>query len=178
MSDVVDDTALRRLFDVAGSLVARRDPAAVFDWILGAAQETTGAHYAALGVLNEQRNGLAHFQTAGIDVGAHCAIGDLPRGRGVLGMLILEPRTLRLDDVTAHPISYGFPAHHPIMRSFLGVPISIRGQVWGSLYLAEKDAGAFTETDQEIAVVLAGWAAKAIDMTRVQLAGEHIGAGS
>jgi GAF domain-containing protein len=97
-------------------------------------------------------------------------------GRGVLGVLIREPQPLRLDDVTAHPSSYGFPAHHPVVRSFLGVPISIRGEVWGSLYLAEKDAGAFTETDEEIAVVLAGWAATAIDMTRVQLSSEHDGA--
>jgi GAF domain-containing protein len=176
MSDLVDDAALRRLFDVSGSLVARRDPAAVFDWIVGAAREMTGASYAALGVVNEQRDGLEHFHAVGVDDATRRAIGDPPRGRGVLGVLILEPQPLRLDDVTVHPGGYGFPAHHPVMRSFLGVPISIRGQVWGSLYLAEKDAGAFTETDEEIAVVLAGWAATAIDMTRVQLSSEHDGA--
>lgn len=176
MSGLVDDAALRRLFDVAGSLVARREPAAVFSWILSEAREMTGARYAALGVLNEQRNGLEHFQSAGVDDETHRAIGNPPRGRGVLGVLILEPKPLRLDDLTAHRVSYGFPAHHPVMRSFLGVPISIRGEACGSLYLAEKDAGAFTETDEEIAVVLAGWAATAIDMTRVRLSGEHDGA--
>jgi GAF domain-containing protein len=178
MSDLVDDSALRRLFDVGGNLVAQRDPGAVFNWILAAARELTGARYAALGVLNEQCNGLEYFHAVGVDDETHRAIGDPPRGRGVLGVLVLERQSLRLDDVTAHPGSYGFPTHHPVMRSFLGVPISIRREVWGSLYLAEKDAGAFTETDEEIAVVLAGWAATAVDMTRVQLSGEHDGAWS
>src|SRR5207244_11617463 len=97
----------------------------------GEAQHRAGARYAALGVLDEQRTELERFVTAGIDRATHRMIGELPRGRGVLGVLIEDPRPLRLADVGKHPESYGFPPGHPAMRSFLGVPIMIRGQAWG-----------------------------------------------
>jgi signal transduction protein with GAF and PtsI domain len=102
-----------------------------------------------LGILNEQHTELAQFLTAGVDEATHRAIGDLPRGRGVLGALIAHPQPLRLRDVGQHPTSYGFPDGHPIMRSFLGVPVVIGGQVWGNLYLTEKTEGEFTEADEE-----------------------------
>jgi signal transduction histidine kinase len=132
------------------------------DRVLEAAREITGARYAALGVLNQERTELVQFLTSGMDEDTHRAIGDLPRGRGVLGALIERPQPLRLSDVARYPSSYGFPAGHPVMRSFLGVPIVIRGQVWGNLYLTEKAAGEFTEADEEATVVLAEWAAIAI----------------
>jgi signal transduction histidine kinase len=163
----VDDARLRRLLDVGRSLVTELDPEAVFDRLLGVARELTGARYAAIGVLDEKREGLERFLTVGIDEDTHRAIGDLPAGRGVLGVLISEPRPLRLTDVGAHPQSYGFPLGHPPMTTFLGVPIVIEGKAWGNLYLTEKDGGEFTDDDEEAAVVLADWAAIAITNSRL-----------
>ena len=159
---------LRRLLDVGRALVGELDPEAVLDRILEEACAITGAQYAALGVLAEQRSALERFLTRGIDAGTHRAIGDLPRGRGVLGVLIEDPRPLRLADVGEHPQSYGFPAGHPPMHSFLGVPILIRGKAWGNLYLTEKEGGGeFTEDDEEAALVLAQWAGTAIENARL-----------
>jgi signal transduction histidine kinase len=159
---------LRRLHDVGRSLVTELDPELVFDRILAVAREVTGARYAALGVLNETRTELERFLTAGIDEPDRRAIGDLPRGRGVLGVLIQDPTPLRVSDVGSHPDSYGFPSGHPMMHSFLGVPIAIRGETWGNLYLAEKTGGAeFTEEDEDAAVILADYAATAIENARL-----------
>jgi GAF domain-containing protein len=123
----------------------------VLERVLEAGRELTGARYAAIGVLDAQRNALERFITLGIDEQAHRAIGDLPRGRGVLGVLITEPQPLRIDDVGRHPRSYGFPPAHPPMRSFLGVPIRVRDQVYGNLYLTEKEGGAFDAEDEDVA---------------------------
>jgi signal transduction histidine kinase len=157
---------LRRLIEVGRSLVAELDLEAVLQRVLDAARELTDARYAALGVLDEERRELERFLTVGIDDATHRMIGDLPRGRGVLGVLISEPRPLRLDDVGRHPRSYGFPLGHPPMRSFLGVPILVRGQPFGNLYLTEKAEGTFDEHDEEALVVLADWAAIAIQNAR------------
>src|SRR5271168_1085732 len=157
---------IRRLLDVGRVLTTELDTEVVLDRVLETAREITGARYAALGILNDQHTELEQFLTSGIDEETHRAIGDLPRGRGVLGALIEHPRPLRLSDVGQHPTGYGFPAGHPVMRSFLGVPVVIRGQVWGNLYLTEKAEGNFTETDEEAAVVLADWAAIAIGNAR------------
>jgi two-component system, NarL family, sensor histidine kinase DevS len=157
---------LRRLLEVGRSLVAEFDLETVLERVLAAGRELTGARFAALGVLEEQGEELERFLTSGIDEDMHAAIGRLPRGRGVLGVLISDPRPLRLTDVGAHPHSYGFPPGHPPMRSFLGVPIRIREQVYGNLYLTEKEDGEFDAADEEAAVVLAEWAAIAIDNAR------------
>jgi signal transduction protein with GAF and PtsI domain len=101
---------IRRLLDVGRALMTELDVAAVLDRVLQTARETTGAGYAALGILNGQRSELAQFLTSGIDEQTRRAIGDLPRGRGVLGALIEHPKPLRLEDVGEHPSSYGFPA--------------------------------------------------------------------
>jgi signal transduction histidine kinase len=135
--------------------------------VLEAACELTGARYAALGVLDSERSGLERFITRGIDDEAARAIGDLPRGRGVLGVLISDPKPLRLERVSDHAASYGFPAGHPPMGSFLGVPVFIRGQAWGNLYLTEKRGGAFDEADETAIVVLARWAGIAIENARL-----------
>src|ERR1044071_1490419 len=158
----VDEHRLHRLVDVGRSLVTVLDPEAVFERLLEVARELTGARYAAIGVLDERRERLERFLTVGIDAETHRAIGDLPGGRGVLGVLIRDPRPLRLADVGRHPQSYGFPLAHPPMESFLGVPIVIEGQAWGNLYLTEKECGEFTCDDEEAVVVLADWAAIAI----------------
>ena len=144
------------------------DLAAVLDRVLETARETTGARYAALGILNEQRTELEQFLTSGVDEETRRAIGDLPRGRGVLGVLIEHPEPLRLRTWAS---TRAATASRPGTRrcsSFLGVPILIRGQAWGNLYLAEKQGGGeFTERDEEAAVILADWAAIAIDNARL-----------
>jgi GAF domain-containing protein len=130
------------------------------------ARELTGARYAALAILNEQGTGLEHYLTAGVDEETRRAIGHPPRGRGVLGDLILDPHPLRVADVRKHPSSYGFPDGHPVMRSFLGVPVMIRGRAWGSLQLAEKAEGDFTNSDEQAIVALAEEAADTIRFER------------
>jgi signal transduction histidine kinase len=167
MRTPVDGDQIRRLLDVGRLLVAEHDTEAVLHRILEAAREVTGARYAALGVMDEGRGRLERFLTVGVDAATHQAIGQLPSGRGVLGVLIEHPRPLRLADVDQHPQSYGFPPGHPEMTTFLGVPIVIRGEAWGNLYLTDKDGGEFTEDDEEAAVVVAQWAATAIDNARL-----------
>jgi signal transduction histidine kinase len=162
----LDERRLRLLLEVGRSVVAELDLEVVLVNVLKAAQELTGARYAALGVLAPDRRSLERFVTSGIDDEAQARIGPLPRGRGILGVLIDEPRALRLADVGAHPRSYGFPPEHPPMATFLGVPVVIRGQAWGNLYLTEKATGPFDEQDEAAIVVLAGWAATAVDNAR------------
>ena len=148
--------------------MAELDASAVFEQVLATARELTGAKYAALGILDETRTGLRDFVTSGVDEATHRAIGDLPHGRGVLGLLIEDPKPLRLPDVTMHPQSYGFPPGHPEMSTFLGVPVVIRGEAWGNLYLTEKEGGAeFDDADEESALTLASWAAIAIENARL-----------
>jgi signal transduction histidine kinase len=163
----LDAQRLRRLLDVGRSLVSELDLEVVLDRVLEVARELTGARYAALGILDERRQELERFLTRGIDASTHRTIGDLPRGRGILGVLISDPRPLRMPDVGDHPRSYGFPPGHPPMHSFLGVPILIRGDAYGNLYLTEKADGDFDEADEEALVVLADWAAIAIENARL-----------
>jgi signal transduction histidine kinase len=159
--------------DVGHAVMGELDLAVVLDRVLDAAREISGARYAALGILNEQRTELEQFLTSGVDEETHRGIGILPRGRGVLGVLIASPQPLRLKDVGHHESSYGFPAGHPRMRSFLGVPIVIRGEVWGNLYLTEKETGEFTERDEEATMMLADSAAIAIDHAQVHAISER-----
>ncbi len=161
-----DELWIRRLLEVGRGLMSELERESLLDRVLETAREVTGARYAALGILNEQRSELERFLTSGVDAETHRAIGDLPRGRGVLGALIEHPHPLRLSDVGEHPSSYGFPAAHPRMHSFLGVPVLIRGEAWGNLYLTEKEGGEFTAQDEEAATILADWAAIAIDNAR------------
>ena len=164
----LDELRLRRLIDAGRGLIAKLDVDAVLHQLLDVAREVTGARYAAVGVLDDRRQELERFVTAGIDPETHRAIGDLPRGRGILGLLIEEPSPLRLEHIGDHPQSYGFPAAHPEMETFLGVPVMIREEVWGNLYLTEKEDGTpFTDADEESAVILAAWTAIAIDNARL-----------
>jgi len=136
--------------------------------VLETAREITGARYAALGILDDDRRELERFITRGVAGATHAAIGDLPRGRGILGVLIDSPTALRMPDVGVHPQSYGFPPGHPPMSSFLGVPVLVRGQAWGNLYLTEKHGGGeFTAVDEESVGILAAWAAIAIENARL-----------
>jgi signal transduction histidine kinase len=166
-SGALDEPRLRELIDVGRSLVAELDPEVVFRQVLEVACELTGARYAALGILDEDRHELERFITHGIDEEARQAIGNLPRGRGVLGLLIEQPRPLRLGDVGRHPRSHGFPPGHPPMANFLGAPVMIRGHAWGNLYLTEKEVGDFDDADEQSAMILAEWTAIAVENARL-----------
>ena len=163
----LDPKYLERLLEVGRALVSERDPDVVLPEVLEAARELTGARYAALGVLDQGKRELDRFVSVGIDAELRERIGPLPRGHGILGELIRTPRPLRLGHISDHPRSYGFPAAHPPMETFLGVPVMIRGEVFGNLYLTEKEGGGeFGDEDEELLVVLAEWAAIAIDNAR------------
>lgn len=158
----------RRLLDVGTTLLSELDLESVLRAVVEAARELTGAEYAAVGVLDRERKELERFIYLGIDDETKRSIGNLPRGRGVLGELIREPAPLRLRDVDQHPHAYGFPPGHPPMHSFLGVPITIRGEVYGNLYMTEKQGAAeFDEADEESARTLATWAGIAIENARL-----------
>ncbi|MEW6470898.1 MAG: GAF domain-containing sensor histidine kinase [Actinomycetota bacterium] len=160
--------ALRKLVDAVLSISADLDLNAVLQRIIDAATDLVDARYGALGVLDETGTGLAQFVTSGLDEEARRAIGDLPKGHGILGLLIVDPKPLRLPDLREHPDSYGFPPNHPPMRSFLGVPIIVRQQVFGNLYLTDKQsAEVFSDIDEELIVALAGAAAVAIENARL-----------
>jgi len=136
----------------------------VLQKIADVARDVVGARYAALGVLNESGTALSQFLTSGIDEATKTAIGPLPTGKGILGLLIREPRPIRLRDLSAHPHASGFPPNHPPMRSFLGVAIKVRGKVYGNLYLTEKqDAEEFSDADETVALMLASQAGIVIE---------------
>jgi signal transduction histidine kinase len=162
----MQDSALPTLIALGNSVLEETEMEFVFERVIHAARELTGARYAALGVLDARRERLARFLTAGIDDKTRELLGDPPSGHGVLGELIRDPRPLRLPDVGRHPRSYGFPIGHPPMSTFLGVPILVGGQAWGNLYLTDKAAGEFTEDDEQAVVMLARYAAIAIDNAR------------
>lgn len=158
----------KRLVDVGTDLLSELDLEAVLRSVVEAARELTSAEYAALGVLDRDHTELERFIYLGIDDETKRAIGNLPRGRGVLGELIREPKPLRLPDVNRHPHAYGFPPGHPPMHTFLGVPITVRGETFGNLYMTEKRGGAeFDDEDEAAAKTLATWAGVAIENARL-----------
>jgi signal transduction histidine kinase len=163
-----EDRRLRRLLEVGRGLVSELELESLLNEVVEAARELTGARYAALGIVDETKRELERFIFTGMAPDSERLIGELPRGRGILGELIRRPEPLRLADVGKHPRSYGFPPGHPPMTTFLGVPVRIRGEVWGNLYLTEKgDGEEFDEADEELVVVLAEWAAVAIENARL-----------
>jgi two-component system, NarL family, sensor histidine kinase DevS len=158
---------LRALLDAVVAIGADLELRPTLERIVVSACQLAGARYGALGVIGEDRT-LVEFITHGVSAEEHAAIGNLPTGRGVLGLLIDEPQPVRMPDITQHPRSYGFPENHPPMHSFLGVPVRIRDHVYGNLYLAEKQEGAqFTDDDEQIVVALAAAAGVAIDNARL-----------
>jgi signal transduction histidine kinase len=140
--------------------------------IVEAAVRLVDARYGALGVLRADGAGLSAFIHVGIDDELARLIGPLPHGKGVLGLLIREPHPLRLTDISQHPASVGFPPHHPPMHTFLGVPLLVRGQVFGNLYMSEKAQGEFTAEDEAVLTALAGAAGIAIENARLYAEGE------
>lgn len=159
---------LRVLVDAGIALSSELSLDALLQRIVETAAELTGARYGALGVIDKPGQALERFLTTGIDAATHEAIGDLPRGRGILGVLIREAKPLRLHDLADDPRSVGFPRHHPPMKAFLGVPIVLRGIPYGNLYLTEKRGSEdFTEEDEELTQLLAAQAAVAIENARL-----------
>jgi signal transduction histidine kinase len=159
---------LRTLLETGIAITSELSLDAVLERIVQAAASLTGARYAALGVIDRSGTALERFVTTGFDDETIRAIGDLPHGRGILGVLIRESRPLRLHDLTEDPRAVGFPPGHPAMHGFLGVPILLRGVAYGNLYLTEKEGGSeFTEEDEELVTLLAGQAAVAVENARL-----------
>ena len=169
-----DAKRLRALVDVGVALSSELSLDTLLQRLTEAAAELTGARYAALGVIDRSGSALERFITTGVSNEEHEAIGALPRGRGILGVLIDEAQPLRLADLAADERSVGFPAGHPPMRTFLGLPILLRGVAYGNLYLTEKAGGAeFTEADSELVRLLATQAAVAIENARLYESATH-----
>jgi signal transduction histidine kinase len=163
----------RALLDAVVAIASDLDLHSVLSRIVVSACELTGARDGALGVIGSDGN-LDDFITHGIDDDLRALIGDLPHGRGILRLLIDEPVPLRLQDLRTHPRSYGFPEHHPPMRTFLGVPVRIRGTVFGNLYLTDKQgADAFSAQDERLVLALASAAGFVIDNARAYLLSER-----
>lgn len=163
---------LRGLLDAVVTLAGDLSLDSVLQRIVTTASELVGARYGALGVLasanTEDERRLREFVTHGLSDGERRRIGDLPRGHGLLGLIIDEPSPVRLDNIGDHPASFGFPANHPPMNSFLGVPIRTRGKIFGNLYLTEKrDGASFTLEDEQVVVALAAAAGVVIENARL-----------
>ncbi|MCZ2839316.1 GAF domain-containing sensor histidine kinase [Modestobacter sp. VKM Ac-2985] len=160
------------LLDAFLSVSAGLDLDTTLRQIVEAAARLVDAEYGALGVLRPE-GGLGQFITVGIDEETRAGMGHLPEGKGVLGQLITDPHALRIADLGDHPSSVGLPPGHPPMRTFLGVPVLVRGTVFGNLYMTEKHGGGhFTHEDQAVLLALAGAAGIAIDNARLYAEGE------
>jgi signal transduction histidine kinase len=159
---------LRALVDAGIALTSELSLDALLARLVQVGAELTGARYAALGVIDRDGEELERFVAHGLDDEQRRAIGDLPRGRGILGVLTRDARALRLHDIAGDERSVGFPPNHPPMRTFLGVPILLRGVAFGNLYLTEKAGGDdFTDEDEELVTALAAQAAVAIENARL-----------
>ncbi len=165
---VNDPDKLRRLMGAVLMITADVELTDLLRHLVEEARTLVGARYAALGVLNPTRTGLEQFVTVGLSTDEESQIGARPTGRGVLGLLITEPAALRLSHLEEHPGRYGFPANHPPMTSFLGVPVRMRDEVYGNLYLTDKQGeAAFTDEDEALAEALALAAGIAIENNRL-----------
>jgi signal transduction histidine kinase len=170
--DAFAERRLRALLDAGRTVVRDLDLPTVLRRIVEAAVDLAGARYGALGVIAPEGVGLEEFVHVGIDEQAVADIGHLPEGKGLLGLLIEQPHPVRLTDLATHERSVGFPAGHPPMKAFLGVPIRVRDEVFGNLYLT-RDEGTFTAADEEAVQALAATAAVAIENARLYAASVH-----
>jgi signal transduction histidine kinase len=164
----VGPSQLRRLLDAVIAIGEDLDLSVLLQRIVDAGRDLVGARYAALGVLDRSGTSLAEFITAGMSDEDRAVIGALPKGHGILGVLITTPEPIRLADISEHPDRFGFPPGHPPMTSFLGVPLFVHGEVFGNLYFTEKlDGEVFTDIDEELATGLAAAAAGVIANARL-----------
>jgi signal transduction histidine kinase len=167
------DVRLQQLLDAMLSIGSDLSLPAVLQRIIESACKLVDARYGALGVLDNHGQ-LTDLATSGIDESTHDAVGRLPEFAGILGVLLRDPKPVRLRDVNEHPLAQGFPPGHPEMSSFLGVPIRGKEAI-GSLYLADKQSGdQFSEEDERLAVTLAAASGVAIDNARLQSSLEHV----
>ncbi len=158
---------MRGLLDAVVAVAEDLSLETVLERVVTAACQLVDARYGALGVIGPDL-ALSHFVTVGFDEDTVRRVGALPVGHGVLGLLIRQPQPIRMHDLQDHPDSFGFPANHPPMKSFLGVPVRVRDTVFGNLYLTEKRGGGdFTSEDQELAVALAAAAGVTIENARL-----------
>jgi signal transduction histidine kinase len=164
---------LRGLLEANRTIVADLDLAAVLRRIVESAVELVQAQYGALGVISGEGVGLEEFIHVGLDPDTVAAIGHLPEGKGLLGLLIEQPAAIRLADLSQHARSVGFPENHPPMKSFLGVPVRVRDEVFGNLYLTRPDDRGFTAEDEELVQALAATAGIAIENARLFQESEH-----
>ncbi len=163
-----DPVKLRRLMAAMLLIEADLSLPVLLEHLVEEARSMVGARYAAIGVLNEDRTALAQFVTVGLSSEEEERIGPRPTGQGVLGLLISQSEPVRMPDIRAHPESFGFPANHPPMASFLGVPIKVRGEVYGNLYLTDKVGWAeFTKDDEQLVEALALASGIAIENARL-----------
>jgi len=172
----MDTDRVTRLRELAAASVAVGSEASLGDVLQKTAEvaaRLVGARYAALGVLDRTGAHLERLVTTGIDEATRARIGELPSDHGVLRILLREARPIRVADVSKEQHFFGFPAGHPQMRSFLGVPIFVRGVVYGDLYLAEKDGGEFTEADEEIVTLLAAQTGITIEKVQIHEGATH-----
>lgn len=167
MATAHETARLRALVETGIAINSELSLDGVLERIVEAAARVTGAQYAALGVIDPSGSGLERFVTYGVTPEAQRQIGDPPHGGGILGVLIHDARPLRLHDLAEDPRSVGFPPGHPPMRTFLGVPIVLRGVAYGNLYLTEKEGGDFTDEDEDLVKLLAAQAAVAVENARL-----------
>jgi signal transduction histidine kinase len=167
------ETRLRELAAASVAVGAEASLEPVLQKTTEVAAVLVRARYAALGVLDRTGTHLDRLVTTGMDEATKARIGKLPSDHGILRVLLREARPVRVADVSRDPHFFGFPAGHPPMRSFLGVPIFVRGVVYGDLYLAEKDGGEFTETDEEIVTLLAAQTGITIEKVQIHEGATH-----
>ncbi len=165
MTHPTTESLLAGLVEAAATVAGQTGLRQVLDTTVATAMELTGARYGAVGVLGEHGQ-LVDFIHAGIPADQAARIGRLPEGRGVLGVITRAGKTIRLDDISRHPDSVGFPDHHPPMRAFLGVPVRVGEHVFGNLYLADK-AGGFAAADEVLVESLAVIAGSAVATARL-----------
>ncbi|MGD0881448.1 MAG: GAF domain-containing sensor histidine kinase [Acidimicrobiales bacterium] len=168
LRSIDDSSKLRRVIEAMLLIGADLDLPDLLRHVIEEARSMTGARYGAIGVLNEERTALAEFITIGLDPESEHLIGNRPKGLGVLGLVITEPQPLRISDVNTHPNRYGFPVNHPPMSSFLGVPIKVRDEVYGNLYLTDKIGWSeFTNDDMALTEAFAMAAGIAVENARL-----------
>lgn len=173
--DATGRVAVQALSDAIGGIAGVLAVEDVLQLIVDRVKELVGAHYAALGILADDRKRIERFITSGITSEQRRLLGDPPQGHGLLGLIIKEGRSLRIPDISAHPASYGFPANHPPMTSLLGVPVRLKNRIIGNLYLTDKiGAPDFSDDDQRLVELFAAHAGVAIENARLHEAVQHL----
>ena len=173
--DALDVSSLRKLSQAAQLITAEGDLTEILQNTVNSARDMTHAKYAVLAVMSDDSSEWATFVTSGMPTAVASMIRAQPLGKGLLGLLIDDPRPIRVEDISKHPKAHGFPKHHPIMKSFLGVPVQDKSRLVGGLYLTDRnEAPGFNEADEAMAVMIAKHAASAIENARLLEQTKHL----